>query len=111
MSGNTFNKSEKYNLKKAVSYSEGSIVSKIIEKNNAGNLTLFAFDKGQNLSEHTAPFDAIVQIIEGEAEVVINGKVNSLSEGDFIIMPANIPHAVAAVTAFKMLLTMIKSGD
>ncbi|MGC9343570.1 MAG: cupin domain-containing protein [Bacteroidales bacterium] len=109
MATNSYNKSEKYNLKDSVTYADGSIVSKIIEKNNAGNITLFAFDENQNLSEHTAPFDAIIQIIEGKAKVIIDGKVNEMTEGDFIIMPANIPHAVEAETKFKMILTMLKN--
>jgi quercetin dioxygenase-like cupin family protein len=108
MANQVFNQSEIYNLKQAVSYSEGSIVSKIIRKSEAGNLTLFAFDRGQNLSEHTAPYDAIVQVIEGRAKVVIDGRDSLAGEGDFIVMPANIPHALEAPEKFKMLLVMIK---
>ena len=77
-------------------------------KNNSGNLTLFSFDKGQGLSQHTAPFDAVVQILDGEAEVVLDGVPHLLKEGETIIMPANVPHALNAVERFKMLLTMIK---
>lgn len=106
---NVFNKSETYKLAESIDYAKGAIVSKIIAKNDAGNLTLFAFDKGQNLSEHTAPFDAIIQIVEGEALVQIDGKPNDVSAGEFIIMPANIPHAVDAKEKFKMLLIMLKS--
>lgn len=106
---NTFQKAVIYPLNDSVSYAEGSIVSKIVAKNNAGNITLFAFDKGQNLSEHTAPFDAIVQVVEGKANISINGKGFILSAGDIIIMPANIPHAVEAIDKFKMLLTMLKA--
>lgn len=108
MANQAFNKSEIYNLKQAVSYSDGSVVSKIISKSEAGNLTLFAFDEGQNLSEHTAPYDAVVQLIEGSAKVIIDGKEFIVGEGDFIIMPANIPHALEAPEKFKMLLVMIR---
>ncbi len=103
-----FEKSSPQNLANSVSYAAGSIVSKIITRNEAGNLTLFAFDKGQNLSEHTAPFDAIIQVIDGEARVTIDKKAHHVKTGEFIIMPANIPHAVDADEKFKMLLTMIK---
>lgn len=109
MNTNTFEKSTIYALNEAVDYANGSIVSKIVAKNNAGNITLFSFDAGQNLSEHTAPFDAIVQVVEGKAKITINKKGYILSSGDIIIMPANIPHAVEALDKFKMLLTMLKS--
>ncbi len=92
-----------------IDYSSDSIVSKIITRNDKGNLTLFAFDKNQLLSEHTAPFDAIVQVIEGEGRVQIDGKEFTLTEGQTIIMPANVPHAVIAKQKFKMLLIMIKA--
>ena len=108
MAKEAFNKSEVYNLKESVSYSEGSVVSKIISKSEAGNLSLFAFDEGQNLSEHTAPYDALVQVIDGRAKVIIKGRVFIAGEGDFIMMPANIPHALEAPEKFKMLLVMIK---
>jgi len=108
MSNNTIEKSKKYNLQDSITYANGSIVSKIVQKSDSGNITLFAFDEKQNLSEHTAPFDAIIQIIEGKARVIIDGKVYNMLKGECIIMPANIPHAVEATTAFKMLLTMIK---
>ncbi len=104
----TFEKSKKYNLKESVTYADGSVVSKIVQKDEAGNITLFAFDKGQHLSEHTTPFDAMVQVVEGKANIIIDGKDHLLEEGEIIIMPANIPHAVEAETAFKMLLTMLK---
>jgi quercetin dioxygenase-like cupin family protein len=109
MNTNTFEKSTIYALNEAVDYASGSIVSKIVAKNNAGNITLFSFDEGQNLSEHTAPFDAIVQVVEGQAKIIINKKGFILSKGDIIIMPANIPHAVEALGKFKMLLTMLKA--
>lgn len=108
MSIQAFDHSRIYNLKESVSYSKDSVVSKIILKNDAGNLTLFAFDRGQNLSEHTAPFDAIIEVIEGKVKATIDRKEQLLDEGDFIIMPANIPHALEAVTQFKMLLVMIR---
>ena len=92
-----------------VEYAKDAIVSKTLIKKETGTVTLFAFDKGQGLSEHTAPFDAMVQIMDGEGIIIINGKENMLSAGEFIIMPANIPHAVDASSQFKMLLTMIKS--
>jgi len=92
-----------------VSYQEGSIVSKEIIKNEKGTVTLFAFDKGQGLSEHTAPFDALVYNFDGKAEVIIEGKPHSLTAGDLIIMPANKPHALKAIERFKMLLVMVKT--
>lgn len=104
-----FEKAKIYQVKDAVEYASGSIVSKIVARNKAGNITLFAFDAGQNLSEHTAPFDALVQVIEGKANISIDRKVYNLSEGQMIIMPANITHAVHADGKFKMLLTMLKS--
>ena len=91
-----------------IEYSKNSIVSQQITKNDVGNITLFAFDKDQQLSEHSAPFDATVQVLDGEVEIRIGGKPHTLKTGDMIIMPANIPHALFAVSAFKMLLTMIK---
>ncbi len=108
MTTNTFNNSEIINTKEAVNYSEGSIVSRIVRKNSSGNVTLFAFDKGQVLSEHTAPYDAIVQVLDGETDITIDGKTHRLKEGQFIIMPANIPHGLEAASKFKMMLTMIK---
>jgi len=95
-------------IKEAIEYAEDSVVSKMLMKKTTGNLTLFAFDKGQSLSEHTAPFDAAVLILEGTAEILIAGKSSILNGGDFITMPANIPHDVKAAQKFKMLLIMIK---
>lgn len=103
-----FNTGKVLNLEEMVEYSEGGIISKQVLKNPAGNITLFSFDKGQGLSEHTAPFDAVVQILDGEANVIIGGKSNSVKKGETIIMPANISHALQAVERFKMLLTMIR---
>lgn len=92
-----------------VDYQEGSVVSRTIIDKNAGTVTLFAFGEGQGLSEHTAPFDALVYLVDGEAEVFVSGKAHHLKEGEMIIMPANAPHALKAVTRFKMLLVMVKS--
>ena len=96
------------NLKEAVAYAEGSIVSKTLVDKKAGTLTLFAFDAGQGLSEHTAPFDAVVQILDGKAGLTIGGQAVEAVEGELVIMPANIPHAVRADHRFKMLLIMIR---
>ena len=108
MEKQSFESAKVYNLKKTISIAEGGVVSKQFIKNNGGNITIFAFDKGQGLSEHTAPFDAIVQIIEGLAEVSIEGKKYEVNEGEMINMPANIPHALHATEAFKMCLIMLK---
>ena len=101
-------KSEILNMAEFVDYNDGAVVSRQITKADGGNVTLFAFDKDQELSEHTAPFDALVHVLDGEAEIMISGKAFHLKTGDAIIMPANEPHAVKAVTRFKMLLTMIR---
>ena len=92
-----------------VSYNEGSIVSRTIIDKPTGTCTLFAFAEGQGLSEHTAPFDALVYLLDGEAEVTISGEALCLKEGDMVIMPANEPHALRAIKKFKMMLVMIKS--
>jgi quercetin dioxygenase-like cupin family protein len=102
-------KSETLHLAEMVTYQDGSVVSRQITKADAGNVTLFAFDKDQELSEHTAPFDALAHILEGSAEIKISGKAFNLETGDAIIMPANEPHALRATTPFKMLLTMIRN--
>lgn len=91
-----------------ISYASGAIVSKTVIKKETGNISLFAFDLGEGLSEHTAPFDAMVQLLDGEAEISIGGEVVLVTSGETIIMPANIPHALKAISPFKMLLTMIK---
>lgn len=96
-------------LKEYIEYSSGSVVSKTLKQNPAGTITLFAFDKGQGLSEHTAPFDAAVQVIEGEGLFIIGGEEHTLKAGELIIMPANVPHAVRAVQKFKMLLIMLRA--
>ena len=100
-------KSQILHIAEMVNYQEGSVVSRQITKTEAGNVTLFAFDIDQGLSEHTAPFDALVHILEGEADVKICGELLHLKTGDAIIMPAHEPHALKALQRFKMLLTMI----
>jgi quercetin dioxygenase-like cupin family protein len=95
------------NPKDLIAYQEGSVVSRMIVYKKSGTITLFAFDAGEGLSEHTAPFDAIATIIDGEAEISIEKEQYFLKEGQMIIMPANIPHALHAPQRFKMMLTMI----
>ncbi|MGB5686222.1 MAG: cupin domain-containing protein [Candidatus Electrothrix sp.] len=97
------------NLTEIAAYQEGSVVSSTIISKLTGTVTLFAFDKDQGLSEHTAAYDALVQILDGEAEITVSGKQFQLSQGEMLIMPANEPHALRAITRFKMMLTMIKS--
>jgi quercetin dioxygenase-like cupin family protein len=92
-----------------IDYQAGSVVSRTIIDKPAGTLTLFAFDKGQGLSEHTAPFDAMVYLLDGEAEVIISGKPLLVKQGEMVIMPANQPHTLRAACRFKMMLVMIKS--
>ncbi|MEN6375676.1 MAG: cupin domain-containing protein [Smithella sp.] len=95
-------------MKGMVSYQPGSVVSRTVVDKDAGTVTLFAFDTGQGLSEHTAPFDALVQIIDGTADITIAGSLHTVKEGEMIIMPANKPHALKANPRFKMLLVMIR---
>ncbi len=102
-------KQEATNLADLVEYQAGSIVSRTLMDKGTGTVTLFAFDEGEGLSEHTAPFDAMVYVLDGEVEISISGKLHMLKEGEMIIMPANDPHAVKATSRFKMVLTMIKS--
>jgi quercetin dioxygenase-like cupin family protein len=92
-----------------IDYQEGSVVSRALIDKKTGTVTLFAFDEGQGLSEHTAPFDALVYIVDGEAEITISGKSLCVKEGEMVIMPANESHALKAIKKFKMLLTMIRS--
>ncbi|MFH1847179.1 MAG: cupin domain-containing protein [Candidatus Omnitrophota bacterium] len=99
---------EALKLADMVSYQEGSIVSKEIIKKETGTITLFAFDRTQGLSEHTAPFDALVNVLDGQAEVKISGELFEVKTGEMIIMPANKPHSVQARDRFKMLLVLIK---
>lgn len=98
-----------FNLSNLIAYQEGSVVSRTIIAKDAGTVTLFAFAQGQGLSEHTAPFDAMVQVLDGEGTFIIGGKEHVVSAGSIIIMPGGIPHAVKAHQKFKMLLTMIRS--
>jgi quercetin dioxygenase-like cupin family protein len=92
-----------------VNYQDGAVVSREIVKKPTGNVTIFAFDEGQGLSEHTAPFDALVQIMDGDAEIMISGRSHQLQGGEMILMPAGQPHALKAIKRFKMILTMIRS--
>ena len=92
-----------------VEYSKDSIVSKTILDKSAGTITLFAFDKGQKLSEHTTPYDAVVQVLDGHSQLTIDGQDKHVTAGEIIIMPGNVPHAVTAQEKFKMLLTMIRA--
>lgn len=103
-----FKKGTILDFEKLINYSAGGIISKQVLKNEAGNVTLFSFDKGQGLSEHTAPFDAMVQILDGEAVITVGGEPFNMNQGETIIMPANVTHALFATEQFKMLLTMIK---
>jgi len=102
-------KSQILKMADLAAYQEGSVVSRQITKTDGGNVTLFAFDAGQELSEHAAPYDALVHILDGEAEVRILGVPYLLAAGDAIVMPANEPHALRAVKKFKMLLTMVRA--
>ncbi|MDD3754157.1 MAG: cupin domain-containing protein [Methanobacterium sp.] len=96
-------------LEELLDYQEGAVVSREIIRKETGTVTIFAFDKGEGLSEHTAPFDAMVQIIDGKAEIIISGKKYILEKGDMIIMPADEPHALLAIERYKMILTMVRS--
>ncbi|ADC47970.1 hypothetical protein mru_2120 [Methanobrevibacter ruminantium M1] len=98
------------NVEDMIQYQKDSVVSMEIIKKELGTVTLFAFDQGQGLSEHSAPFDAMVQIVDGEAEITLAGEPHTVKKGEMIIMPANVPHALQAVNMpYKMVLTMIKS--
>jgi quercetin dioxygenase-like cupin family protein len=92
-----------------IAYQEGAVVSREIIRKDTGTVTIFAFDKGEGLSEHSAPFDALVQVVDGTAEIIISGQKNVVNKGEMIIMPANDPHALNALERFKMVLTMIRS--
>ncbi len=104
----TFEPANIFSMEDAIEYSSGGVISKQVIKKQWGNVTLFSFDKDQGLTEHTSPFDAMVQMLDGEAEIRIDGQPYRLKKGDCIIMPANHPHALHATEAFKMVLTMIK---
>jgi quercetin dioxygenase-like cupin family protein len=109
MSVNEFDKSKVFSFKESIEYSDGGIVSKTVLKKQTGNISLFSFAKGEALSEHTAPFDAMIQVVDGRGEIIIGGKSFIVETGQTVIMPANISHAVKAVEKFKMVLIMIKN--
>ncbi len=102
-------KAQATNLVNLIDYQEGSVVSRTLIDKKVGTLTLFAFDEGQGLSEHTAPFDAFVYILDGKAEIVISSKTHNVDTGEMIIMPANEPHSLKALEKFKMMLVMIRA--
>lgn len=104
-----FETAKVFDFADAIEYQSGAVVSRQVMKNEKGNVSLFAFDAGQGLSEHTAPFDALVQVIEGKAVISIGGKPYEVMAGQSVIMPANVAHALHAAMAFKMILTMIKA--
>lgn len=110
MENNKTIKGKAINIADLADYQEESVVSREIIRKEVGTVTIFAFDAGQGLSEHSAPFDALVQVIDGEAEITISGVKNTVKKGELIIMPANDPHALDAVKPFKMILTMIRSN-
>ena len=109
MAGNKKLHAQPANLNTLIDYQEGSVVSRTLIDKQAGTVTVFAFDQGEGLSEHTTSYDALVYIIDGKAKITISGKPLSLKQGEIAIMPANLPHALSATTRFKMLLTMIRS--
>ena len=102
-------KPEVQNLKQLLQYQEKSVVSRMLVKNPAGSVTLFAFDSGEGLSEHTAPFDALVIGVEGRADIVVGGEHHALAAGETLLMPANVPHAINPLEPFKMLLVMLRN--
>ena len=99
------------NINELISYQPGAVVSRTLINKKAGTVTLFSFDEGQSLSEHTAPYDALVHVFDGEAEIIIGGEPHQLNNGDVIIMPGGIPHAVTANKKFKMILVMVKQAE
>jgi len=103
-------KSKPLKVEDLIEYQENAVVSREIIRKETGTVTIFAFDKGEGLSEHTAPFDAMVQIVDGTAEIIISGSKNVVKKGELIIMPANQPHALNAIEKYKMVLTMIRSN-
>jgi quercetin dioxygenase-like cupin family protein len=109
MQSNEFEKARVFSFGDSVEYSDRGIVSKTVLKKETGNISLFSFAKGEALSEHNTPFDAMIQVVDGKGEIIIGGKSYIVEAGQSIIMPANIPHAVKAVEKFKMVLTMIRS--
>jgi len=109
METNEFERGKIFSFPEIVEYTDGAVVSRTIIKKQTGTVTVFSFDKGEGLSEHTAAFDALVNIVDGTADILINGVSHILNGGQSIIMPANVPHALKAVEKFKMVLVMIKS--
>jgi quercetin dioxygenase-like cupin family protein len=109
MESNEFEKAKVFSFNDSVEYASGGILSKTVLKKETGNISLFSFAKGESLSEHTAPFDAMINVTDGTAEIKIGGKPYTVNAGESIIMPAGIPHAVFATEKFKMVLTMIRS--
>jgi quercetin dioxygenase-like cupin family protein len=103
-------KSKPLKVEDLIDYQENAVVSREIIRKETGTVTIFAFDKGEGLSEHTAPFDAMVQVVDGTAEIIISGTKNMVNKGELIIMPANEPHALNAIERYKMVLTMIRSN-
>jgi quercetin dioxygenase-like cupin family protein len=103
-------KGKSFEIENLIDYQDNAVVSREIIRKETGTVTIFAFDKGEGLSEHTAPFDAMVQIVDGTAEIIISGNINIVKSGEMIIMPANDPHALNAIEKFKMILTMIRSN-
>lgn len=101
--------SEKYDLANLIEYQDNSVVSIELMKKQTGTVTLFAFDNGEGLSEHTAPFDAMIQVLDGTLELTLGGQLYTINDGEMIIMPRDVPHALLAQTKLKILLTMIKS--
>ncbi|HEX2968941.1 MAG TPA: cupin domain-containing protein [Bacteroidales bacterium] len=109
MNTNEFEKAKALTLSESVEYSPGGIVSKTVIKRETGNISVFSFDKGEGLTEHTSPFDAVIVGLDGKGEVTIGGNPNTINAGQLIIMPRNVPHAVYAQEKFKMMLVMIRS--
>jgi quercetin dioxygenase-like cupin family protein len=110
MEKNEFEKASVFTFNESIEYASGGILSKTVLKKETGNISLFSFARGEALSEHTAPFDAVIHVVDGKGEVIIGGKSFILEAGQNIIMPANIPHAVNALERFKMVLIMIRSN-
>ena len=108
MKTNEFEKGIKFSFQETIAYSEKAVVSKHVLKKKTGNISLFAFDQGEGLSEHTTPYDALVFIIDGTAEISIDGVSGELTSGEAIVLPANVPHALRAIQKFKMILSMIR---
>ena len=100
-----------YNVAELTDYAEGAVVSRTLADSESGTVTLFAFDAGQGLSEHTAPFDALVHVVDGTVELTIGGAAATASAGEIVLMPANVPHALKAIEPFKMLLIMLRSKN